>query len=1369
MTRKLMMIAVTVAMTFGAWADYTVTQPTTDLGKIFLPATIKGKLRNTLDSRTILFEPMFDTYSTSVKIYPYTGADTSYQVSIKENGSYFSGLQFKAGYKYSVSVTSFWCPTESEFVLEIGGSSLNKNIWVKFDGNGGKVSSSSRYYTVGDNYLFLPDAEWAGHTFSGWYSQRIGGERLTSTSTVCLGYDTLYAHWVDESAPVLYKIIMFYPNGGNGNPYSQILIYGYTLPLQANKFVRDGYKFVGWSGTPDGEVLFENEESVYLKEFSIDEIGAQIPLYAKWEKLPNPAVAATETVNGIAWSYRVSNGKAEIYNLDSAAIPPSTTGAISIPSTLGGYPVTRIGGYAFCFCFGLTSVSIPSGVTSIGDWAFAGCIGLTSMTIPNGVTSIGDGAFVACSGLTIMMIGNGVMHVGYQAFGACDRLESFVVTSGNMTYKVVSGLLLSRDGKTLVAVPGICESVAIPDSVTSIREFAFAGSKGLKSVTIPNSVTNIGWGAFHDCSGLTNVTVPGSVTNIGNEAFYGCSGLKNVIVEPGDAERVRGLIAASGFDVSGVSFIEVAWVVFAVNGGSVDESIRDVTSGCAVGELPAPTRTGYTFEGWWTAASGGTQITESTTVMENVTYYAHWTANNYTVVFDPNGGEGKMDDQPMVYDVEVPFSECRFALQGFLFRGWAEWADGGVVYRDGATVKNLSVVANDVVTLYAVWQKKPDWVVACEEMFGGTGNVSIDEDGNIVMMLTNDVSGTVEIPDNVGAVTIDLNGHDMIGDDGPAIRIVAGDGEGDGGTQGGGETTRLAIVDMSEGEKGHVAGGGESAGIEIAEDAAKGVRLDVEDGVGVFNGDGTEQDWRELSPVEYTLQVGEYFKATLAELGYDVPTDGTAYSVVAKGLPAGLTLKYNAAVKDKKGKIIKKAKSEWWIEGVPTAAVDFFTNPPYLVITVNGTTTTEPLPVEVAAQEVIDLGELELGQTVNTNGWLAGVGAGWTVSGLPTGLKYTAKAVYKDEKKKVVKYPAYTVYGKTTKAGLFTITAKKKAGAFYETMKYRVIVRPKAVDVAIFGEELTNITTMAYVPVEWDLAGGGGALGDRALPGGDGNESGALGDRALPIVSNVAKVAGLPTGLKFTAKAVYSTVVDSSRVQTKVLKYPAYTIYGTPTKTGTFVVTFTKNVKSGKKTVAKTAQILWTVVANDTPPELTFNTAPVTAKYAYKAKEKVNGKTKTVTKYLTRAFTFGVREAGGGAVGGSFFLTPDWAKEEAELIWAEGMQDLWGSTYKTVGAKVFYTSSKAKYKVFQYTVDVGGQSCALSVKVTTAGKATATLTYDTGKTSKGKPVYYKPTCSTVVNQMSAPDPATFSGVVYMYFAPSAGNNFPGWAGSADVP
>ena len=241
--------------------------------------------------------------------------------------------------------------------------------------------------------------------------------------------------------------------------------------------------------------------------------------------------------------------------------------------------------------------------------------------------------------------------------------------------------------------------------------------------------------------------------------------------------------------------------------------------------------------------------------------------------------------------------------------------------------------------------------------------------------------------------------------------------------------------------------------------------LDVEEGVGVFNGDGSEQPWWELCPIEATLVAGEYFKATLSELGYDVPTDGvTAYSVMAKGLPAGLKLKYNAAVtkKVKKGKttkkvVVKPAKVEWWIEGVPTAALDYATNPPYLVITANGKTETLPLSLGAEAQEVTPLGDLALGESLNKQFYLPGVTNGWTVSGLPTGLKYTAKLLTTSKKvgkKTVVTTNAlpYSVYGKTTKAGLFTITAKQKVGAFYETMKYRVLVKPAPVDTALFGE-----------------------------------------------------------------------------------------------------------------------------------------------------------------------------------------------------------------------------------------------------------------------------------------------------------------------------
>ncbi len=101
---------------------------------------------------------------------------------------------------------------------------------------------------------------------------------------------------------------------------------------------------------------------------------------------------STETVDGITWYYEVSGGEASLgyydYECYNPAISTSTTGAITIPSTLGRYPVTSIGFRAFSGCSGLTSVTIPDSVTSIGEDAFSGCSGLTSVTIPDSVTGI---------------------------------------------------------------------------------------------------------------------------------------------------------------------------------------------------------------------------------------------------------------------------------------------------------------------------------------------------------------------------------------------------------------------------------------------------------------------------------------------------------------------------------------------------------------------------------------------------------------------------------------------------------------------------------------------------------------------------------------------------------------------------------------------------------------------------------------------------------------------------------------------------------------------------------------------------------------------------------------------------------------------
>jgi len=132
-------------------------------------------------------------------------------------------------------------------------------------------------------------------------------------------------------------------------------------------------------------------------------------------------------------------------------------GAITVPSTLGGYATVAIGDSAFTNNGVITSVTIQAGVETIGDYAFEQCPALTSVTIPSGVTTIGDYAFDHCTVLTSVTIPSGVTSIGVSAFDHCIALTS----------------------------------ATIPDSVTSIGDYGFSACIALPSVSIPNSITRI--------------------------------------------------------------------------------------------------------------------------------------------------------------------------------------------------------------------------------------------------------------------------------------------------------------------------------------------------------------------------------------------------------------------------------------------------------------------------------------------------------------------------------------------------------------------------------------------------------------------------------------------------------------------------------------------------------------------------------------------------------------------------------------------------------------------------------------------------------------------------------------------------------------
>ena len=294
---------------------------------------------------------------------------------------------------------------------------------------------------------------------------------------------------------------------------------------------------------------------------------------------------------GYTWTYRINGNTAEINNGYSTAISPRPYGAVTVPSALGGKPVTSIGDYAFKYCSGLTSVTIPDSVTSIGDYAFEDCSGLTSVTIPDSITSIGREVFRDCSELANVVIGSGVTSIGDSAFEYCRKLKSvefkgnappycyhsvfYGVASGcevivprnstgwsvgegelwhglvlryasNIKWTISNGELraVELNGETDIRIPSSVTrigenafrycydlaSVIIPDSVISIGDRPFEGCYVLKNVTIGNGVTSIGREMLSNCSSLTNVTIGSSVTSIGDYAFEDCSGLTSVTI-----------------------------------------------------------------------------------------------------------------------------------------------------------------------------------------------------------------------------------------------------------------------------------------------------------------------------------------------------------------------------------------------------------------------------------------------------------------------------------------------------------------------------------------------------------------------------------------------------------------------------------------------------------------------------------------------------------------------------------------------------------------------------------------------------------------------------------------------------------------------
>lgn len=405
--------------------------------------------------------------------------------------------------------------------------------------------------------------------------------------------------------------------------------------------------------------------------------------------LPCLAYAATQKVGDYLWTYRINGDSAEIYGSQYGGAVYNPTGFLTIPETLGNKPVRSIGDYAFYHCENLTGVTIPQGVTNIGDYAFEYCTKLRSLTIPNGVTSIGKTAFWNCNSMTNIVIPSSVVNIGEMAFFDCSSLRSVTLPDG--LTRIRNGLFSGCTG---------LYSVNIPDNVTIIENTAFLNCENLGNgvpygMIIPSGVTSIGSFAFRGTA-LRFIAFKGNAPTLGSYAFsnlkYGC----NALVVP--TSSGWGVTIPGTWNEIGIKYLCTA--KFNANGGGSSTPDRYLAPGEAIGTLPIVNRTGYTLNGWYSAASGGKKIsattpisTSYTTAYVDTTYYAHWTINQYTVTFDANGGTG---GTTMRQDYGSSISEPIVTREGYLFNNWSPAVASTV------PASNITYVAQWVANSYTI-------------------------------------------------------------------------------------------------------------------------------------------------------------------------------------------------------------------------------------------------------------------------------------------------------------------------------------------------------------------------------------------------------------------------------------------------------------------------------------------------------------------------------------------------------------------------------------------------------------------------------------------------------------------------------------------
>ena len=638
------------------------------------------------------------------------GVGDSLPTNVTRNGYEFAGWYNNSSYG-GVAIDSI---TPNETGEREYWAKWNVNTYtVEFDANGGTINEGEiATYTYGVATLLPTNVTKEGYTFAGWFTtDDFSDERVSMISTNDMGNKTYYANWTIVDYTITYNIKGGVINGDYAVGYN-VDDDEITLP---DNVTRTGYDFAGWYDN-------SNYEGDAVETIADDATGNR-EYWAKWlVKTYSVTLNANEgTINsGDVTTYTYGYGAtlptevsrtgytfAGWYNADNERVVRISEDdfdnkEFTAQWTPNKYTITFVtndgtitGDYPATYTYGI-GVELPETITKIG-YAFRGWYDNSNFD--------GD----AITAISITDLGNKMFWAKWEriTYTVALNTNEGTIKSGNITsYSLGATTVLPTEVvKTGYTFEGWYDNAGFEgERVTTIA----ADETGNKSFFAQWAIIN--YTVTYNANGGTSETTPQATYNYGNEV--------ELPTLTREGYTFAGWFDNSNYEGAKVSKIENTetgdkefWARWSVNFYKVTFATNDgtINSGNIAGYvygngavLPQDiTKTGYTFDGWYDnpSFSGSSVVSISYTETGDKTFYAKWTANQYSITFNVNGGKIN-GEYPETYNygesVALPLDVER---TGYTFGGWYTNSNGDGV---ASTTISASDLGNKI--FWAKWE-----------------------------------------------------------------------------------------------------------------------------------------------------------------------------------------------------------------------------------------------------------------------------------------------------------------------------------------------------------------------------------------------------------------------------------------------------------------------------------------------------------------------------------------------------------------------------------------------------------------------------------------------------------------------------------------